>query len=111
MGTISCSDEDYQKYIQDNQIVLLRFYSDWCGTCRLFHSLFVSLSEEDRFRDVLFLEINLDNNAKAKEDFNVNTVPSYALLREGKLIEFVSPSSEDQIDSLINKLENHISIW
>ncbi|MEO9870978.1 MAG: thioredoxin domain-containing protein, partial [Ekhidna sp.] len=45
------TDDDFLTTINNNDKVIVKYYADWCGSCRLFGPKFKRLSEDDRFSD------------------------------------------------------------
>lgn len=97
---------DDQHFAQDTgqPKVVVKYYADWCGSCKLFHPKYRRLSEDERFRDVVFLDVNAEKNPEARKKAGVDTLPYFATFKNGELAEAVSTSKEEVLVDMLNKL-------
>jgi thioredoxin 2 len=78
------SDETFQQVIRDTEIpVLVDFYADWCGPCKIMAPLLDDLAHE-RMGQVLVLKLDTDRNPVTQQTFGVRSIPTMILFRGGK---------------------------
>jgi len=78
------SDETFQQVIRDTEIpVLVDFYADWCGPCKMMAPLLDDLAH-DRMGQVLVLKLDTDRNPGTQQAFGVRSIPTMILFRGGK---------------------------
>lgn len=70
-----------EEVLQANQPVLVDFYADWCGPCRMLRPTLEELSEERT--DVKFAAINIDENPDLADDFDISSIPCVILFKNG----------------------------
>ncbi|CAN5321050.1 thioredoxin family protein [soil metagenome] len=104
MSVITASDADFDTLLNENGKVIVKYYADWCGSCRLFTPKFKRLSEDERFKDVTFLEVNAEKSPKARKLANVDSLPFIAVFKNGELVEGASTSKEDYVTGMMDKL-------
>lgn len=63
-------------------IVMLDFYADWCGPCKTMKPIIQQLKEENP--DVHIEEINYDQNQDLGNTYNVDGLPTFIFLKDGK---------------------------
>lgn len=63
--------------------VLVEFYADWCGPCRVVGPVVESLAEELKGRAVV-VRVNVDNDAAAARDHGVRSIPTFIAFRNGR---------------------------
>lgn len=76
--------KEFQKYKQSQKFILLDFTAKWCGPCR---AITPDLEEiEEEYEDVLFLKIDVDKFQEICDEYDVSSMPTFILLKEGEII-------------------------
>ena len=83
------------KQIKDNECesevinsklpVLIDFWAEWCGPCRMLSPILDQLSEEMEGK-VKIVKMNIDENPETPSKFGVRGIPTMLLFKEGKQI-------------------------
>jgi len=94
----------FKSEIEGNTKTVVKFYADWCGSCKLISPKFRRLSDDDRFNDVHFIEVNAEQNEEARKTAGVDNLPFFAVFKDGKFLEGTATSKEDGILKLLEKL-------
>lgn len=69
--------------IVSSGVVILDFYADWCGPCKM---LMPELSDLVKKIDVNVYKINVDNNPDVARKYGIMTIPTLVLYKEGKIV-------------------------
>jgi thiol-disulfide isomerase/thioredoxin len=104
MSVIKATDTDFNELLTNNENVVVKFYADWCGSCRLFSPKFNRLSNDERFTNITFLDVNAEQNAEARKLAGVSNLPFFAVFKNGKLIEGATTSKEEYVVEMLQKL-------
>ena len=56
------TDNDFTDLIKDNDKVVVKYFANWCGSCKLFSPKFKRLSNDERFDGVTFLDVNAEES-------------------------------------------------
>ena len=79
-------------------IVLVDFYADWCGPCKMLGRLLEDL-------DLNIVKINTDTHVDLAQKFGVMSIPTVLIYKDGEVIDkFIGFRSKQEINDLINKL-------
>ncbi len=105
MAIQKTDDTEFQELLESNNKVIVKYYADWCGSCKLFSPKYRRLSDDDRFEGIAFLDVNAEENEKARKAAGVDNLPFFAVFKDGKLLEGTSTSKEDQVVALLEKLK------
>jgi thiol-disulfide isomerase/thioredoxin len=104
MAVEKITDQSWEENVSNKENVIIKYYADWCGSCKLFAPKFKRLSNDEKYADVSFLEVNAEENEIARAAAGVDNLPFFAIFKNGKLVEGTATSKEDVVVSLIEKL-------
>ena len=77
-------DEEFNGLIDDGTI-LLDFYADWCGPCKMLKEVIDEFSSKNN--DIKVIKINVDKHHVLSKKFGVMTIPTLILFKERKQIK------------------------
>ena len=69
---------------QQDKPVLLDFYADWCGPCRMLSPVIEEIAKERE--DIVVGKVNVDENPDLASMFGVVSIPTLVVLKDGKVI-------------------------
>jgi thioredoxin 1 len=104
MAVIQATDNDFTSVIASNPKVVVKYFADWCGSCRLFSPKFKRMSDDDQFADIAFVDVNAETSPEARALASVTNLPFFAVFKNGKLVDTVAASKEEAVLNLIHKL-------
>jgi thioredoxin 1 len=67
-----------------NKKVLVDFYANWCGPCKMLSPVLEQLSSEI---DIDIVKIDVDNNSDLAKEYGIMSIPCLILFDEGKEIK------------------------
>ena len=65
-------------------VVVLDFYADWCGPCKMLGVELETFTKENT--DVKIYKINVDNNPEIARNYGVMTIPTLVLYKNGEIV-------------------------
>lgn len=77
--------QSFGDIIQGDKPVLVDFYADWCGPCKMMGPVVQQLASElgDQVR---ILKVNVDKNPAAAQAYQVQGVPTFILFKQGRMV-------------------------
>lgn len=101
MSVIKISKENFaSEVLNSNKPVLLDFYADWCGPCRMVGPIVSEIANERN--DVKVGKINVDEQPELAAQFQVMSIPMLAVIKNGKLKkQVVGYRSKEQIEAML----------
>lgn len=104
MSVISTNDTNFNQELNSNEKVIVKYYADWCGSCKLFAPKFKRLSNDERFAGISFLEVNAEENPEARKLANVDNLPFFAVFKNGNFVKGEATSKEENVVAMIESL-------
>ena len=101
MSVIKINKENFaSEVLNSNKPVLLDFYADWCGPCRMVGSIVSEIANERS--DVKVGKINVDEQPELAAQFQVMSIPMLAVIKIGKLEnQVVGYRPKEQIEAML----------
>jgi len=101
MSVIKISKENFaDEVLNSDKPVLLDFYADWCGPCRMVGPIVSEISKERS--DVKVGKINVDEQPELAAQFQVMSIPMLAVIKNGKLSnQAMGYRSKEQIEAML----------
>lgn len=95
---------NFESTVDTNKIVLLDFWAEWCGPCKMFSPIFEKAAEGHP--DVFFGKVNTEVATDLAGAFAVRSIPTLMAFKEGVLV-FEQPGlvPAPALDQLITKLK------
>lgn len=85
MSVLKVSNENYKEEVLDSEkTVLVDFYADWCGPCKMMAPVVEEISEELQDK-VKVCKINVDENQDLAMQYGIMSIPTLVFIKNGKL--------------------------
>ena len=105
MATLDLTEPEFAEVIENNDIVILDFWAEWCGPCKAYGPVYERVSNE--FEDVIFAKINTEEEPQLGRMFNIRSIPTTIAFKE-QIGAFMQPGAlpEDALRDLVVMLKD-----
>jgi thioredoxin 1 len=101
---VDLSDSNFNEMVNKNSIVIVDFWADWCGPCRMLAPIIEELAKEYCGKATV-AKLNVDFNPTTAQQFRVMGIPTMLFFKDGKLVDkIVGVAPKPEIESKINQL-------
>jgi len=103
MATVNLTKDNFEETILNNDIVLVDFWAEWCGPCKMFGPVFERVSEENP--DMVFAKVDTEAEPELAGYFNIRSIPTLMVFRE-RVILYSQPGAlpEEMLKDLIKQV-------
>ena len=84
MSALKINKNNFDLVISSDKPVLLDFYAEWCGPCRMVSPLIEQIAEENP--QYLVGKVNVDEEPELAAQFGVSSIPMLAVIKNGKIV-------------------------
>ena len=88
MSVISINKTNFDEIINSDKTVLLDFFAEWCGPCRMVSPIVDEIAEERS--DIIVGKINVDEEETLASAFQVSTIPTLVVVKDKKIVNQIS---------------------
>lgn len=80
------TSKDFEGKVEKAEnVVVLDFYADWCGPCRMLAPIFEELANE--MDSVDFYKVNVEDASDLASRFGVRSIPTIIVFKQGEIVE------------------------
>jgi thioredoxin 1 len=94
--------------ISQDKKVIIDFFAEWCGPCKKIAPQYIELSK--KYSDIDFFKCDVDENSELSEQFDVNALPTFVLLLNGKVVNKLEGADIEGLKEMIEDLNKSESV-
>jgi len=92
----------YDEVVASNSAVLIQFTASWCGPCKMVAPKLEELSRQ--VPGVVFFKVDIDENAEASDAMRVESVPTFLLYKDGKVVAQVVGANIERVKAMVTSV-------
>ena len=83
MPLLKINDAEFAGAIKENPVILVDFYADWCGPCKMIGPILEELANEGH----VIAKIDVDANQQVAQSYAISSIPTLLVFKEGELVK------------------------
>ncbi len=103
--TLQITDTTVDNVLQTDKLVLIDFWAEWCGPCKMVGPIIDEIGEEYKDK-VVVGKLDVDNNDETTAKYGIRNIPTVLFLKNGEVVDKVVGAGPktmftDKIDKLL----------
>lgn len=82
------------------KVVIVDFYADWCGPCKVIAPLFAQLAADNP--DMIFLKLDVDTVEAVASEVGVSAMPTFMVFKDGVKVAEQIGAAQEKLKALVN---------
>ena len=92
-----------EEVLESNVPVVIDFFAEWCGPCKMFGPIFESVAEDYEDK-VKFVKVNIDESPEIAEKYFVMSIPTLKFIDNAEVKgSFVGAMSPDELEEWVDE--------
>ena len=106
-ATVEFTAENFQtQVIESDKVVLVDFWAEWCGPCKMLSPVIDQLADEYKADTVEIGKLNVDEHSGIASEYGIRSIPCLLFFKNGKVEKQVVGAIEKQeISTIIENLK------
>jgi len=84
--TLEITDSNFNNVISKNKTVLVDFWAEWCGPCRMISPIIEELANEYEGKAIIG-KVDVDSNQESSIKYGVRSIPTILTFKDGKIVD------------------------
>lgn len=102
--TLQITDANLEEVLQTDKLVVIDFWAEWCGPCKVVGPIIDEISKEYKDK-VVIGKVDVDNNDEAATKYNIRNIPTILFIKNGEIVDkIVGVTSKKPLVEKINQL-------
>ena len=80
------TDDNIKEIIESGKPVVIDFWAEWCGPCRMVSPIVEELAEEFSGK-VEIGKLNVDDNIQTPNEYGIRNIPTILFFKDGKMVD------------------------
>lgn len=102
MAELKITSENFESEVKESSIpVLIDFWADWCGPCRMMSPVVAQLAEKYEGK-VKVGKVNVDEEPELAKEFQVMSIPMFVVIKDGRVVnQLIGARPKSELEAML----------
>jgi thioredoxin 1 len=101
---LEITDKNFNELLNGNKPVVVDFWAEWCGPCRMIGPIIEELSHEYEGKAIIG-KVNIDENEELPTEFGIRSIPTVLFFKGGSLVDkLIGATSKNVLEDKLKAL-------
>jgi len=96
---------EFEAILKDNKMVVVDFFAQWCGPCKVIAPEIEKLSHDDANKSIVFLKVDVDEAEEIATKYEIRAMPTFIYFKDGAKLTSNQGASLPTVKANIEKLK------
>jgi len=98
---------NFDEFLKNNKNVVVDFFAEWCGPCKILGPIMDEIAEEHKDKDVKIVKVDIEESPALAQKYNVMSIPNIVYFQNGEIKDTaIGLMPKDQLNEKIDNLLN-----
>jgi thioredoxin 1 len=103
MPVIELTSQNFNQEINNNNLLLVDFWAEWCGPCKSMHPIFTRMAK--KYKQIRFARVNVDDAQDIAMKYGVQSIPTFIMFKNAEIVNrMVGAVGEPGIHMICKKI-------
>ena len=88
MPIIYVTNQNFKEVLDSNETVVIDFYANWCGPCRMLGQVLEEISETNP--ELVIAKVNVDEEGELAQAFKIRSIPQLYISKNSQIVKNIS---------------------
>ena len=88
MPIIYVTNQNFKEVLDSNETVIIDFYANWCGPCRMLGQVLEEISETNP--ELVIAKVNVDEEGELAQAFKIRSIPQLYISKNSQIVKNIS---------------------
>lgn len=101
MGVLEVKSESFEEMVlKSDKTVLIDFYADWCGPCKVMAPIVEKIANENQ--EIMVVKVNIDNETDIAVKYGIMSIPTFVVIKNGEEVNrVVGAVDKSELENII----------
>lgn len=94
---------ELEEELKNNKNTFAMFSASWCGPCKVIKPEFLKFSDDKKYENINFLQVDVDDSEQICSEYKINSIPIFIMFVDGVIYERIQGIDSSKIKKILDE--------